>query len=350
MYLSISQALDFALFGIPMFGKSGGLLLLFEANLAIGVDTCGFNGQSDEELCNRWMQLSAFFPFYRNHNTLSANSQEPYVWASVAEATKKAINIRYSLLPYIYTIFNEAHHTGSTVMRALAWEFPNEPALAGVDNQFLLGPSILVTPVLEPNVSTVKGVFPGAGKGATVWYDWYTQQAVAAQPGENKTIDAPLGHIPVYVRGGSVLPMQEPGYTTAESRQNPWALLVALDKNGDATGSLYLDDGVSLAPNATKDIDFVVANNALYASGRGCYNDTNALANVTVLGVPQQPSSVSLNGQMVNNVAYNSTSKVVSITGLQNLTSTGAWQADWVLKWSFGGSSNGSYGSYHAKH
>lgn len=73
------------------------------------------------------MQLSAFFPFYRNHNTLSALSQEPFRWASVAEAAKTAMQIRYALLPYMYTLFYEAHTTGSTVMRALAWEFPNEP-------------------------------------------------------------------------------------------------------------------------------------------------------------------------------------------------------------------------------
>lgn len=83
MYFSIPQALSFSLFGIPMFG----------------VDTCGFNGNSDEELCNRWMQLSAFFPFYRNHNVLSANSQEPYVWDSVIAATKEAMHIRYRYVP-----------------------------------------------------------------------------------------------------------------------------------------------------------------------------------------------------------------------------------------------------------
>jgi len=110
MFFSIPQALSFSLFGIPVFG----------------VDTCGFNGNSDEELCNRWMQLSAFFPFYRNHNVLSANSQEPYIWESVTEASKIAMGIRYSLLPYIYTLLYQANTTGSTMMRALAWEFPND--------------------------------------------------------------------------------------------------------------------------------------------------------------------------------------------------------------------------------
>jgi alpha-glucosidase len=238
MAMSIPQALSFSLFGIPMFG----------------VDTCGFNGNSDEELCNRWMQLSAFFPFYRNHNILSAISQEPYVWSSVIEATKVATTIRYALLPYIYTTFYLAHTTGSTVLRALAWEFPDDPTLASADRQFLLGSSLMITPVLTQGAVTVDGVFPGVGNG-DIWYDWYNQSAVNAGPGENITIEAPLGHIPVYVRGGSVLPMQEPALTTAASRRNPWGLLVALGSEGGASGMLYIDDGGSLQPNATLWVD-----------------------------------------------------------------------------------------------
>src|SRR2546423_1636476 len=108
-----------------------------------------------------------------------------------------------SLLPYMYTLFHLSHTTGSTVMRALAWEFPNDPTLANADRQFLLGPSLMVTPVLNQGATTVNGVFPGISAGE-VWYDWYTQTKVNAAAGQNMTIDAPLGHIPVYVRGNSV--------------------------------------------------------------------------------------------------------------------------------------------------
>ncbi|RMY03154.1 hypothetical protein D0868_07604 [Hortaea werneckii] len=317
MYFSISQALNFALFGIPMFG----------------VDTCGFNGNSDEELCNRWMQVSAFFPFYRNHNTLSANSQEAYVWASVAEASKRAMQIRYSLLPYMYTLFYYAHTTGSTVMRALAWEFPNDPTLKSVDNQFLLGPSLMITPVLGQGLTEVHGVFPGVGRGE-IWYDWYTQEAVDAKPGENKTIPAPLGHIPVYVRGGAILPQQEALYTTRESRNSSWSLLCALNADSSATGSLYVDDGESIMPPATLFVDLTITNGSLLASGRGLYEDKNPLANVTVMGVASEPSTVTLNGESVmDNVKYNGTSKVLSIKGLEQATSDGAWAKDWELCW-----------------
>ena len=241
--------------------------------------------------------------------------------------------IRYSLLPYMYTLFHLSHTTGSTVMRALAWEFPHDPTLASADRQFLLGPSLLITPVLDQGATTVDGVFPGIADGE-LWYDWYTQTAVAAHARENVTIAAPLGHIPVFVRGGSVLPQQEARMTTAECRNSSWGLLAALDAQGAATGLLYLDDGESVVQNATLLVDFTVAGRSLYASARGLYRDSNALANVTVLGVQSEPAKVSLNGVAVGaGVSYNATSRVLKVVGLQNVTSSGAWAQDWVLSW-----------------
>jgi alpha-glucosidase len=317
MFFSIPQALSFSLFGIPMFG----------------VDTCGFNGNTDAELCSRWMQLSAFFPFYRNHNVLSALPQEPYRWDSVASASRTAMNIRYTLLPYMYTLFHQAHTTGSTVMRALAWEFPNEPQLANVDTQFLLGPNILVTPVLEPQVDSVKGVFPGVIDGES-WYDWYSGERVKAEAGVNTTIAAPLGHIPVFVRGGAVLPTQEPGYTTTESRKNPWGLIVALSDCGKASGSLYVDDGESVEPSETLEVSFAAMDGQLKAAVKGSFKDTNALGNVTVFGVASV-GQVKLNGQTVDaaKVKYDSATSVLKLLSLNDLTSGGAWQGDWTLSW-----------------
>jgi len=243
------------------------------------------------------------------------------------------MQIRYSLLPYLYHLFYLAHTTGSTVMRALAWEFPNDPTLAAIDNQFLLGPSLLITPALGQGQTEVQGVFPGIAQGE-IWYDWYTQTAVNAQPGENVTIPAPLGHIPVYVRGGAILPQQEALYTTTESRNSPWSLLCALSADGTATGQIYIDDGESIVPPATLLVDLTASNGSLYASARGTYEDTNALANVTVMGVRSEPSAVSLNGRRVSQgVAYNGTSQVLSVKGLQSVTDGGAWASDWLLSW-----------------
>lgn len=264
------------------------------------------------------------------------------------------MNIRYQLLPYMYTLFYLAHNTGSTVMRALAWEFPHDPSLAAADRQFFLGPAILVTPVLDQGATTVDGVFPGVGKGE-VYYDWYTLSPVSASAGENVTIDAPLGHIPVYIRGNNVIPTQEPALVTRDARKNPWGVIAALSLEGSASGSLYVDDGASVVPNATLYVEvsplcslrparvrslsnpdqFTTSNNALYASARGAYKDTNPLANVTVLGVQDAVTNVSLNGVAVagSSVNYNDSSKALTVTGLNNATSAGAWSKDWVLRW-----------------
>lgn len=107
--------------------------------------------------------------------------------------------------------------------------------------------------MLIPNVDEVRGVFPGIGEG-TRWYDWYSLQEVQAQPQENVTLSAPIEHINVHVRGGTIFILQDPAYTTEETRTNPYSLLVTLDDSGSAIGSLYLDDGVSLEPDATKTV------------------------------------------------------------------------------------------------
>ncbi|KAK4194856.1 family 31 putative glycoside hydrolase [Triangularia verruculosa] len=320
LYFSIPQALSFSIFGFPMFG----------------VDTCGFNGNTDYELCSRWMQLSAFFPFYRNHNALGAIAQEPYIWSSVIDATKSAMAIRYSILPYMYTLMMQASLTGSTVMRALAWEFPNEPWFANADRQFMLGDSIMVTPCLEQGAETVDGVFPGVGEGE-VWYDWYTHTKASSgvQQGQNVTIQAPLGHIPVYLRGGKVVPTQEPGMTTTESRMNPWGLLVGLDGKGWAEGRLYLDDGVSLAPEEVSWVSFTASNSFLKVVPLGNYPDANPLRNATVMGLEHNPKQVWLNGEVLDQAhwSYDAGRCVLELFELKDKFPGGAWVHAWEVTW-----------------
>ncbi|KAL9614199.1 MAG: hypothetical protein Q9167_001287 [Letrouitia subvulpina] len=299
----------------------------------IGRSTFAGSGKWAGHWGNRWMSLSAFFPFYRNHNTLTARSQEAYIWASVADASRNAMRIRYSILPYMYTLFYLAHNTGSTVMRALAWEFPLDPSLANADRQFFLGPALLVTPVLAQGATSVDGVFPGAGRGE-IYYDWYTHSPIQTSPGQNVTIDAPLGHIPLYIRGGNIIPTQEPALTTRDSRKTPWGVITALNHEGSASGVLYVDDGESLVQNSTLYVQFTASNATLYASARGCYEDRNPLANVTILGVQAAVSKVTLNGVAVESgVSYNETSQALMVTGLRDLTADGAWTQDWSLKW-----------------
>ncbi|KAF8154898.1 glycosyl hydrolases family 31-domain-containing protein [Crassisporium funariophilum] len=284
---NIAGVLQFQLFQIPF----------------VGADTCGFNGNTDEELCNRWMQLSAFTPFYRNHNLKGAISQEPYRWDSVANASRTAIAIRYSLLPYWYTLFANASTTGTPPVRALFYEFPNEPELFGVSDQFLVGGDILVTPVLEPGVSTVDALFPG--RGSVTWRDWYTHDAIKNTPGEPQTLSAPLGHINVHIRDGSIILLHaKPAYTIEETRQGPYSLLVSQSTQGLAFGSAYIDDGISSPPGPNRTLKFSSTKQQVSISPEGTFQVIQKLQDVTVLGVESRPSSVSVNGQKLNNWTY----------------------------------------------
>jgi len=249
------------------------------------------------------MQLSAFTPFYRNHNVKGAIPQEPYRWDSVANASRTAIAIRYSLLPYWYTLFANASMIGTPPVRALFFEFPDEPELFDISAQFLVGRDILVTPVLVPNVTTVNGMFPG--RGNVIWRDWYTHEIVDYGFGAATTLTAPLGHINVHVRDRSVILLHAtPAYTIEETRQGPYSLLISQSADGYAFGSAFIDDGVTYPPTPSKILTFSVTRSQVVIASDGSFDVKQRLRDVTVLGVSTEPNFVFVDGKKVTEWYY----------------------------------------------
>ncbi|XP_017756803.1 PREDICTED: lysosomal alpha-glucosidase-like [Eufriesea mexicana] len=230
----------------------------------VGADICGFNGNTTVTLCNRWMQLGAFYPFSRNHNTDDAIEQDPVAMGDlVIKSSKRALTIRYWLLPYLYTLFFRAHKFGETVARPLFFEFFNDSATYDIDTQYLWGSSLMIIPVLEENKTEVTAYLPRG-----LWYNFYTKEPIFAL-GKYYTLNAPLDTIPLMIRGGSILPAQKPANTTTTSRKNHFHLLITLDHVAKSKGELYWDDGDSLDSLEKRQfawIFFNIENNILTSS------------------------------------------------------------------------------------
>jgi alpha-glucosidase (family GH31 glycosyl hydrolase) len=213
----------------------------------VGADICGFIGDSNADLCQRWMQLGAFYPFSRNHNGLGYIDQDPGIWGqAVAASSKRALEIRYTLIPYLYTLFYQHYTEGSTVVRPLWHEFATDPNTHGIDRQFLWGSGLLISPVLDEGAVTVRAYFPDER-----FYNYYDGARVGTRGGL-VTLDAPMSYIHLHIRGGNILPTQDHAITTEAARNNPLGLIVALDDNARAKGVLYYDDGISPDPVETE--------------------------------------------------------------------------------------------------
>ena len=228
----------------------------------VGADVGGFNGSPSPALLTRWVEQAAFSPFFRDHATKGSLPHE--IWNNGPEQEgirRRYIETRYRLLPYFYALADEASRTGLPLMRPVFLEFPEifapkAPSFGSLDTEFLLGPDLLIAPPPFGEMMNDYAVSYPPGP----WYDFWTGQkmppqaseqpiaaVVLAGPGASfpgpRPIHPPLETLPVYVRGGSILPLQPLVQDTDETPGGPLELRVYPGPRCD--GALYLDDGHS---------------------------------------------------------------------------------------------------------
>jgi len=232
-----------------------------------GADVGGFAASPQPELLTRWLELAAFQPIDRDHTAKGTNPQEPWENGTPEDLDlrRRYIEARYRLLPYIYTTAEEMTRTGIPIMRPLFLEFPSalsnaaagqQPLDPTIDNEFLLGPALLVAQ--SPYPDELDDLFITLPPGG--WFDYWTGARVDGT-GTHKNIDnsvspptgvhlqRTLGTLPVFARAGAIVPEQPLVQSTDEKPEGPLTLRVYPPDafNQDCKGSLYLDDGVSFA-------------------------------------------------------------------------------------------------------
>ncbi len=213
-----------------------------------------------QELQVRWMQWGTFMPMMRNHCSSPMVSElynfgDPGDWAF--DAQKKAIELRYRLMPYIYSLAGDVVQRSGTIMRPLVMDFRSDKKAIVIDDQYMFGKSLLIKPVTDPLYTYLDKnkegytIYPDITKAAApvnvylpegnAWYDFYNNELF--QGGEDILAVAPIDHIPVYVKAGSIIPF---GPQVQHTGEKPWDILeLRIYPGADAQFILYEDDGVS---------------------------------------------------------------------------------------------------------
>jgi alpha-glucosidase len=227
LWLSIAMAAGFGLSGQAF----------------VGADIGGFAGNSNAELFLRWMQYGTLTPFCRNHSEIGNVDQ--YAWAFgevIQDHVRTAIKLRYRLLPYLYACFLEASETGAPVQRPLVFDHQYDATVRDIDDQYLLGRDLLIAPVVGPGVTGRQVYLPDGD-----WYDWQTDELVGGK--RFLTVVTPLDRIPIFARGGAVIPMW-PEAPVSTNDYHPTVVELHLfvpASDGVYYSRLHEDDGLTFA-------------------------------------------------------------------------------------------------------
>ncbi|WP_239615572.1 glycoside hydrolase family 31 protein [Cohnella mopanensis] len=226
MAMAMPMVLNMGLSGIPFAGP----------------DIGGFAHHASGELLVRWTQMGAFFPYCRNHSAIGTVRQEPWSFGDKAEAiVRDYIGLRYRFMPHLYNLFQEAATTGLPIVRPLLLEYPADPKVTNLCDQFLLGKDILIAPVYRPDTDH-RSVYLPAG----TWIDYWTGEV--HEGGRTILAHAPLEIMPMYVRAGAIL-AEGPLKQSADNESDEsvtFHIYGAVASTGFETAyTLYEDDGVS---------------------------------------------------------------------------------------------------------
>ena len=201
----------------------------------VGSDIGGFADAPSAELFTRWLQAGVFYPFMRTHTAFGTPDQEPWSYGIAHEAiNRRAIELRYQLLPHIYTVMRESAESGLPAMRPLLLDYPEDGNTWGMDDQFLFGSDLLIAPVLREGV-TQRGVYLPRGD----WYDYWTGERHTG--GKGISVPVTLASLPIFARGGAFIFGQPVVQHTGEMAGKP--LEVTIFPSTSSERWLYEDEG-----------------------------------------------------------------------------------------------------------
>ncbi|MGC1783502.1 MAG: glycoside hydrolase family 31 protein [Acidobacteriaceae bacterium] len=277
----------------------------------VGDDIGGYKGSPVPDLLTRWIELGSFNPIDRDHTEIGSADQEPWADGPQQEPIRKHyIEVRYQLMPYIYTVAEESSRDGLPIMRPMYLEFP--VGMEDEESEFMFGPSLLVASQPERTMGNYVVSFPkNIG-----WYDYWT--GLKVDPSQPTVIHPKLDLLPVYVRAGSIIPQQPVVENTAAIPNGPLKLRIYPGPN--CRGSLYVDDGKSFAYRRgefmRESFTCTLTANGIdtQIARRGTYRTWWKHIELIVYGAARAARSIQIDGSSVNDAQFDANARAVQFT------------------------------------